>query len=96
VPDSAGWDRSSALPCFRMKVGATASAPALGSASVPDFALILAREGVEKVGSLALGVDGFHSGSISSLSDTLWRNVLASRKRCRSPWAVCWDTGPLD
>ena len=94
MPDSVGWDRQSALPYFGMMIGA--AAPALGSASVPDSALVLAWEGVEKVGSLALGVDGGHSGSISSLSDTLWRNILASRKRCRSPQTVCWDTGPVD
>jgi len=70
VPDSAGWDRPSALPCFGIKI--VAATPALGSTSVLDSALVLAWERAEEVGSLALGVDGFHSGSISSLSDTFW------------------------
>ena len=79
-----------------MRIGAAAHT--LGFASVPDsvLVLVLAREAVEEAGNLALGVDGFHSGSISSLFDILGRNVLASRKRCRSPWVVCWDTDPLD
>jgi len=70
VPDSAGWSRPPALPCFGMRIGAAAHI--LGSASVPDSVLILvlAREAVEEVDNLALGVDGFHSGSISSLFDT--------------------------
>ena len=89
VPDSAGWSRPPALPYFGMRIGAAAHT--LGSASV----LVLAREAVEEAGNLALGVDGFHNGSISSLFDTPWRNVLASHKRCRLPWVVCWDTGPL-
>jgi len=76
MPDSAGWDRPSALSYFGMKIGA--ATPAFGSASVPDSALVLTQEGAEEVGSLALGVNGFNSGSISSLSDTLWQNVLTS------------------
>ena len=67
MPDSAGWSRPPALPFFGMRIGAAAHT--LGSASVLDSVLVLAREAVEEAGNLALGVDGFHSGSISSLFD---------------------------
>ena len=86
VPHSAGWSRPSSLPYFGMRIGAAAHT--LGSASVLDSVLVLAQEAVEEADNLALDVDGFHNGSISSLFDTPWRNVLASRKRCRLPWVM--------
>ena len=47
-----------------------AAAHTLGSASGLDSVLVLAQEAVEEADNLALNVDGFHSGSISSLFDT--------------------------
>ena len=75
MPGAAGWGGSPALPCYGMVIGAAAL----------DSGLVLVQQGVEGVGRPELDAGGFHSGSTSSLSGILWRNALASHKRCRSP-----------
>ena len=77
VPGAAGWGGPPALPCYGIVVRAAALAL--------DSGLVLVQQGVEGVGKPELDAGGFHSESTSSLSSTLWRNALASHKRCRSP-----------
>jgi len=50
-----------------------------------DSASALAQQGMEGMGSPKFDVGGFNSRITSLLIDTLWRNALVSRKRCRSP-----------
>ena len=85
VLNTAYWGGPPALPCSGMTTGA--AAPALGSV------LVLAREGVEGVGNLALGVGGSHSGSTSLQFNIPWQNVPIFRKHCRSLKVARWVVG---